>query len=82
MKFYNRWLLVCLLGLGISRTAVTPTKAQAPPWRDNLDCDENLQTYVGIEYYIGLEGRAHVIVVDMHSEGVQFKYIIARGIDR
>jgi hypothetical protein len=82
MKFYFYLLLVCLLGLGISLTAVTPTKAQIPPWRENLDCNENLQTYDGIEYCIGLEGRAHIIVVDMHSEEVQFKYIIARGIDR
>lgn len=71
--------LVLLLGM-----LATPSFAQdnLPPWRKNLDCDSEVQKYSGVEYCTGLDGNAHVLVIDLHQPGVRLEYVIAEGLDR
>jgi len=55
---------------------------EVPPWKKNLKCDAQLnewQIYSGIEYCTGLDGHAHVIIIDLHEPGIRIEYIIATG---
>lgn len=53
-----------------------------PAWQQNLTCDPDLQKYQDMEYCTGLNGQAHVIVIDLQSSGIHFDYVIAEGMDR
>ena len=79
MSLLSLLILAFLLGI-----FVEPSFAQEPaiPWLENLDCDRAVQKFRGVEYCTGMDGNAHVIVVDLHEPGVRLEYIIAEGVDR
>ena len=52
------------------------------PWRETLNCAPENQNYTGIEYCTGLNGKAHVLIIDLHESGIGFEYVIAEGNDR
>lgn len=52
------------------------------PWRETLNCAPSDQNFKGIEYCTGLNGKAHVLVIDLHEPDVGFEYVIAEGNDR
>jgi len=79
-----RLFILSLLFLLISPTSVIAQEANdEPPWYRNLSCEDNQQQYQGVEYCTDLDGRAHVLVIDLEDRsGIRFEYIIASGIDR
>jgi hypothetical protein len=88
--FKHQVLIACFLALlvNISITSITNAQDQPISWRQNLDCDPDLQIYQGIEYCTGqipsgdgITRTVHVIVVDLHSQGVKIEYVIAEGLD-
>ena len=64
--------------------AVTQASAQEelPPWVNEKNCPADLQNSKGLTFCVSDEsgkGKVYVIVVDLHSPGIEFEYIIARG---
>lgn len=57
---------------------------QTPPWKYNLQCDEKVQNYKGVEYCTQefLGSTFYVIVIDLSSTAVGVEYVIVEGEDR
>lgn len=72
--------LLLLMTLSNTHVVMAQDQDNELPWRQNLTCDPAHQEYQGVEYCTGLNGRAHVLVVDLHDEsGIRFEYVIAEG---
>lgn len=77
------FILSLLITLMLPSAAIAQEEEDEPPWYRNLNCNDVQQQYQGIEYCTGLNGRAHVLVIDLEDRsGIRFEYIIASGIDR
>lgn len=78
----NVWAALAALAL-LGTAGAVFAQGEEPPWHQNLSCDSGFQKYQGLEYCNGLDGRAHVLVVDLHDEsGLRIEYIIAEGLDK
>lgn len=77
--FLAAWLIV---GQTADAAPLSQDQTSPPKWRMTLNCDRAIQKYRGLEYCTGDDGRAHVIVVDLQSAGIQFEYVIAKGNDK
>jgi hypothetical protein len=81
-------LLGLLFGALIFTATIGASPAQAqegePPWQHNLECKDEDQHYLGVEYCTQefLGSLFHVIVLDLSSPGLRLEYLIVEGRDR
>jgi len=92
-KTFSRSFCLALV-VGLLSIQVVMAQDAPPRWVSGLDCNHEThqQVFQGIEHCSGdivwlspggKEEKRHydVIVVDLHSTGIQFRYIIAKGFE-
>ncbi len=79
-KQINLVVLAALVLCCLLNTAPAKAQGELPPWK-NLNCNYP-QKYRGLEYCMGMDGKAYVIVLDLTDQDIRLKYLIASGKDK